>query len=70
MATRIDELKESEKSPVIILEVGAGNGRLSYFLSQKLQERVPGKFKIIAVDSREWSIKPVFEVEKMITEKH
>lgn len=65
LAKRIEELKGSEESPIIILEVGAGNGRLSHFLRQKLQEKVPGKFKIIAVDSGEWGIKPVFEVEKM-----
>ena len=43
-----------------ILEVGAGNGRLSHFLRQRL----PNAF-IVATDNGSWGIEPVFPVEKM-----
>lgn len=43
-----------------ILEVGAGDGRLSYFLRQRLPDS-----SIVAIDNGSWGIEPVFPVEKM-----
>ncbi len=51
--------------PIKILEVGAGNGRLTHFLSEKLEQRAPGLFNIVATDSGEWRLQPDFEVEKL-----
>jgi hypothetical protein len=43
-----------------ILEVGAGDGRLSHFLRQRLPES-----KIVAIDNGSWKIEPAFSVETM-----
>ncbi len=51
---------------VTILEVGAGNGRLSHFLKQQLEKDAPGKFQVIATDSGEWELdSSVFPVEQL-----
>ena len=63
LSERVEGLGASEDSPITILEVGAGNGRLSHFLQQKLEAKLPGKVKVIATDSREWSLKTAFPVE-------
>lgn len=63
LSTRIEELSVKKNSPVIILEVGAGNGRLTYFLDQQLKKTESGKYEIIATDSGVWKIKPDFSVE-------
>jgi hypothetical protein len=58
-------MEKNQKQPIKILEVGAGNGRLSYFLEQSLEKKVPGKFSIIATDSFGWSsITKDFDVQK------
>ena len=43
--SKIQEHGASEEKPLVILEIGAGNGRLSHFLQQKLEERAPGQKK-------------------------
>lgn len=43
-----------------ILEVGAGDGRLSHFLRQRLPNAA-----IVAIDDYSWGIEPLFQVEKM-----
>jgi hypothetical protein len=63
LSQRAEELGASEDSPITILEVGAGNGRLTYFLQQKLEAKLPGKVKVIATDSGEWGLKNFFPVE-------
>jgi len=63
LSSRIESLGASENSPITILEVGAGNGRLSHFLRQKLEMLFPGKIKVIATDSGEWELKTSFPVE-------
>jgi len=63
LSQRAEALGASEDSPVTILEVGAGNGRLSHFLQQKLEAKLPGKVKVVATDSGEWSLKTAFPVE-------
>lgn len=50
---RIKEISERTKSPVMIVEPGAGAGRLSYFLRQKLNETCAGLFEIRATDTHE-----------------
>ncbi len=60
---RTENHAASEDSPITILEVGAGNGRLSHFLRQKLEVRSPGKFNVVATDSGEWGLKKPCPVE-------
>lgn len=62
---RITELCANTSSPVTILEIGAGNGRLSYFLSQRLKKTLGKKVRIVATDSGEYNIKPLFPVESI-----
>jgi hypothetical protein len=54
---RSNEYKASQENPLVILEIGAGNGRLSYFLGKKLEEKALGQIKIIATDSGGWNLK-------------
>jgi len=65
LEARIQELSPKDGSPVTILEVNAGNGRLTHFLKQRLDNKVPGKFVITATDSYsgEFDITPFFPVE-------
>ena len=46
--------------PKVIVEVGAGNGKLSHNLRQRLPE-----VKIVATDDASWNIEPVFAVENV-----
>lgn len=65
LAHRLNELSRSIQGP-IILELGAGNGRLSHFLQMQLQAKFGGNFKIIATDTGAWGkIQPSFPVEKV-----
>jgi len=64
LSERIKSLAK-DGEPLTIIEAGAGNGRLTHFLKQKLEEKIPGKFRIIATDSGEWDIKTSFPVEKL-----
>jgi hypothetical protein len=63
LSERVEDLGASENSPIVILEVAAGSGRLSHFLRKKLEASIPNKFKIITTDSGELGIKPEFQVE-------
>lgn len=63
-AKRIERYGASTKNPLLILEVGAGSGRLSYFLQKKLNELISGMVKVVATDSGKLNIKPEFAVEK------
>ena len=65
LSQRAKEFGATENEPLIILEVGAGNGRLTHFLQQKLEERMPGKIKVIATDSGEKGIKTTFPVQPL-----
>ncbi|MDD3006789.1 MAG: hypothetical protein PHX30_04380 [Candidatus Pacebacteria bacterium] len=62
---RIKECGKGEDDPLIILEMGAGNGKLSHFLQQKLEKKAPGQIKVVATDSGSWKIENVFPVEKL-----
>ncbi len=61
----VEAYGENKDNPFVILEVGAGDGRLSHFLRNKLEEKIPGKTKVIATDSGEWDIKKHFPVEAL-----
>jgi len=63
--SRINEYSANKERPLIILEIGAGNGRLSHFLEQKLEERIPKQTKVIATDSDTWALKKDFPVEQL-----
>jgi hypothetical protein len=65
LAQRVEELGGTEENPTVILEVGAGNGRLTFFLQEKLNEIMPGKVKIVASDSGDWRIPPAFQVDNI-----
>ncbi len=63
LTKRINVLK-GDKEFVSILEVGAGNGKLSYFLSQNQKlKNLP--VKIIPTDNNTWNIKTDFNVENI-----
>ena len=62
---KIQEHGASKERPLIILEIGAGNGRLSHFLQQKLEERAPAQTKVVATDSGAWALKSDFPVEQL-----
>jgi hypothetical protein len=62
---RAEEHNASEEKPLVILEIGAGNGRLSHFLRGKLQKKIPKIVKVIATDSGDWGLKSDFPVEQL-----
>ena len=47
---RIDQLGGTERNQIVILETGAGSGKLSHFLKERLQRKAAGKFNFISVD--------------------
>ncbi|MBI96316.1 hypothetical protein CL656_04150 [bacterium] len=63
----VENYKENKK--IKILEVGAGNGKLTYHLRKLLEEKNPEKFKIKATDLGEWEIETLYEVEKVDLEE-
>jgi hypothetical protein len=65
LTKRAQSLGASEQNPVVILVVGAGNGRLSHFLQDRFDEKLLGQIKVVATDSGEWDIKSAFPVEKL-----
>lgn len=56
---------QTDERPITILEVGAGNGRLSHFLGEILETQAPGRFSCIATDKGSNKIIPVFPVEEL-----
>lgn len=62
---KIEEHGASEDQPLVILEIGAGNGRLHHFLQQKLEEKAPRKTKVFATDSGTMALKNDFPVEQL-----
>ncbi len=62
---RVVQLRTTQIRKVKILEVCAGDGRLTYFLHQLLDQKIPDQFSIVATDSGEWGIKPIFSVTKI-----
>ena len=62
---RAEHYSASAKKPLLLLEIGAGSGRLSHFLRKELTKKISGIIKVTATDSGEFNIKPEFAVEKM-----
>ncbi len=50
LLTRLDDLGATVETPLTILEVGAGNGKLTYFLRERLNAKAAGRLKIAATD--------------------
>ncbi len=65
LESRVSEYQTDPNQPIRILEVGAGNGRLSHFLQMKLEQIAPGKTQIYAADSGEWNLSTDFPVEQI-----
>lgn len=54
-----------DKSPILIVETGTGNGKLSHFLRQRLDESVSGLFELIATDSVKMGLIQYFPIETL-----
>lgn len=71
LSKRIEELYKTKDAPIVILDPCAGNGRLPYFLNERLMKLVgQEKFQIVAVDDNSWQFKtktntPIYSVEGM-----
>ena len=65
LVNRIDELGKNEKNPLTILELGAGNGKLSHFLRVKIEKKTPKKTVVIATEPGEWNLRNYFKLEKL-----
>ena len=65
LVERMNSIGASIEKPVTILEIGAGNGRLSHFLEEKLDRKAFGKAKVVATDSGEWGLRTNFPVEQL-----
>ena len=61
--SRVNELGGTEDKPVVVLEVGAGNGRLTHFLVEALEVDLGDKVKIVATDRK--TIVKTFPVEQI-----
>jgi len=57
--------KWNSQAPLTVLEVGAGNWKLSHFLRQKLSETNIDNIDVIATDSNDWGLKQCFPVDVM-----
>lgn len=51
LAERANQYGGTTENPLTILEVGAGDGRLSHFLKTHLDSRTPGIFQVVATDN-------------------
>ncbi|MDO8468791.1 MAG: hypothetical protein Q7S29_03480 [Candidatus Peribacter sp.] len=67
---RIGLLQSGTGKPVTILEVGAGDGRLTHFLKKELDRRGVQGYHIIATDAMggQWQIRPRYPVNKEVVD--
>jgi len=67
---RIRLLREQTGKDVTILEVGAGDGRLTHFLQEELGRRGVTGYRIIATDAMggQWRIPPRYPVQKEVAD--
>ena len=65
LVTQISTYKKSKDNPLTILEIGAGNGRLSHFLRLKLNQLAPNQTRVMATDSGGWNLETHFPVEQL-----
>jgi len=64
MEERINFLLQKFPPPIVIVEVGAGDGKLTHFLDEKLKERGVTDYRIVATDGGKWGIKKLHRVEQ------
>jgi hypothetical protein len=65
---RISEVVKKKEGTVTVLEIGAGDGRLTHFIKEKVEAALPGKVRVIATDNSSWEnhgIRQDFPVENM-----
>lgn len=66
---QVEKMGGTKENPVVILEVGAGNGRLAHFLKEKIDKLVPDSIKIVACDNyvtwNNMKTSPLFPVENI-----
>jgi hypothetical protein len=65
LATRVTTFSGSKRSPITILEVCSGDGRLAHFLDLKLKAKIPNLTKTVATDKGHAKSKSFFPVEKL-----
>lgn len=69
VATLANYLMGDDKESVnTIVEIGAGSGRLSFFLQRELDQHKRRPMRVIATDSFDWKIKNKFNVHKIKNE--
>lgn len=56
LAQRVEELGGTNERPLMILETGAGDGRLTHFLRVSLESLSPGKSHLVATDKGQMKI--------------
>lgn len=67
---RIEQYGATPEKPITILEVGAGNGRLTHFLDKAVRKlEIADLVSMKAIDNGKWEIKPMVNVRKMETEE-
>ncbi len=59
LVNRINKLIDQQ---ITILEAGAGDGRLTFFVNQKLQRYSQKEVKMIAIDNGQRGIKPLYRI--------
>ncbi len=62
---RVEEIRQTPGQQIVIMEVAAGNGRMTHFLGKRLMERNAHNIVIIPTDSGEWELKPDFYVNRL-----
>lgn len=67
---RICALQARTGKPVTLLEVGAGDGRLSHFLKKELDKRGVAGYRIVATDAMggQWQIRPLYPVQREVVD--
>lgn len=71
LTDRVKALGGTKENPATILEVGAGDGKLSYFLTQQLKKSGADTIKLIATnyDNEVYQIKSAYKNVEKIPEK-
>lgn len=65
LAQIVEELGGTREKPLTILEIGAGDGRLTHFLRASLEGIAPGQAHLVATDSNQWKIPTRYPVETL-----
>jgi hypothetical protein len=65
LVERAQVIRANTDAPITVLEVGAGTGKLSYFLGQTLEQQAGQEVKLITTDSGKSKIPTDHTVERM-----